>query len=102
MEINIGEGVAKGRGFSHGALEVARALLGVPGLEVVGLMCVPPAGEPARPAFASLRKLRDSLAASLGHSLPELSMGMSSDFEEAIGEGATMVRVGTAIFGERG
>jgi pyridoxal phosphate enzyme (YggS family) len=102
LEVNIGGETQKGGVPPRGALDVARALLGVPGLELLGLMCVPPEGEPPRPAFARLRELRDSLALSLGHSLPELSMGMSSDFEEAVQEGATMVRVGTAIFGQRG
>ena len=60
-----------------------------------GLMCIPPAAGDPRPHFAALREL----AARLG--LSELSMGMSADFETAIEEGATLVRVGTAIFGER-
>jgi uncharacterized pyridoxal phosphate-containing UPF0001 family protein len=54
----------------------------------------------ARPYFRRLRELRDT-AVKAGFVLPELSMGMSHDFEAAIGEGATMVRIGTAIFGER-
>jgi uncharacterized pyridoxal phosphate-containing UPF0001 family protein len=53
----------------------------------------------ARPGFARLRALRDRLEASTGLRLPELSMGMSGDFEAAIAEGSTMVRVGTALFG---
>lgn len=72
-------------------------------LSLEGLMTIPPFfddSEEARPYFRKLRKLRDRLL-SEGFSLPELSMGMSSDFEVAIEEGATMVRVGTAIFGER-
>jgi pyridoxal phosphate enzyme (YggS family) len=101
IEVNIGGESQKGGVAPEGTLELARALLAVPGLELTGLMCVPPAAEPARPAFARLRQLRDSVAAALGHPLPELSMGMSGDFEEAIQEGATIVRVGTAIFGSR-
>ena len=70
-----------------------------------GLMLIPPQGTPEQTAthFAALRRLRDSLAATSrpGVSLDELSMGMSADFEVAIAEGATMVRVGTAIFGPR-
>ncbi|NJD57136.1 MAG: YggS family pyridoxal phosphate-dependent enzyme [Nitrospirae bacterium] len=69
-----------------------------------GLMTIPPFLDDlnsVRPYFIRLRELRDSAAAE-GFSLPELSMGMSHDFEAAIEEGATMVRVGTAIFGERG
>ena len=73
-------------------------------LQVAGLMCIPPFLEDAekvRPYFAKLRKLRDSLASNSGLALPVLSMGMSHDFEIAIQEGATEVRIGTAIFGHR-
>ncbi|HWR57931.1 MAG TPA: YggS family pyridoxal phosphate-dependent enzyme, partial [Thermodesulfovibrionales bacterium] len=72
-------------------------------LNLVGLMTIPPFfdnPEDARPYFRELRNLRDE-AVSSGFALPQLSMGMSGDFEVAIEEGATMVRVGTAIFGER-
>jgi pyridoxal phosphate enzyme (YggS family) len=73
-------------------------------LEVAGLMCIPPFledPEKVRPYFQRLRKLRDDLAASSDLPLPVLSMGMSHDFEVAIQEGATEVRIGTAIFGTR-
>lgn len=73
-------------------------------LEVRGLMCIPPFLEDAervRPYFARLRGVRDDLARSSGVALPVLSMGMSHDFEVAIEEGATEVRIGTAIFGRR-
>ena len=73
-------------------------------LELAGLMCIPPfLEEPAkvRPYFRRLRELRDSLVREIGRELPVLSMGMSHDFEAAIEEGATEVRVGTAIFGSR-
>ncbi len=78
--------------------------------EVRGLMAIPPAPGPgaredsrtARRYFAALRELRDRLAAATGLALSELSMGMTDDFEIAIAEGATIVRVGRAIFGERG
>lgn len=73
-------------------------------LEVAGLMCIPPYLEDVtkvRPYFARLRMLRDDLAGKSGLALPVLSMGMSHDFEVAIEEGATEVRIGTAIFGER-
>ena len=72
-------------------------------IELEGLMTIPPFFgeiEKTRPYFRKLRELRDRLS-SEGFKLPELSMGMSNDFEVAIEEGATMVRVGTAIFGER-
>jgi pyridoxal phosphate enzyme (YggS family) len=73
-------------------------------LELSGLMCIPPLAEDpekVRPYFRGLRELRDGLAAKLGRALPVLSMGMSHDFEIAVQEGATEVRIGTAIFGER-
>jgi pyridoxal phosphate enzyme (YggS family) len=73
-------------------------------VDVQGLMAIPPvisAPEAARPFFHELRELRDRLAAATGLALSELSMGMTDDFEVAILEGATIVRVGRAIFGER-
>jgi PLP dependent protein len=73
-------------------------------LEVAGLMCIPPFlddPEKVRPYFQRLRKFRDDLSTSYGLLLPVLSMGMSHDFEVAIQEGATEVRIGTAIFGTR-
>ena len=76
----------------------------MPRLELAGLMCIPPFLEDAervRPYFRRLRELREDLAEKLGLALPVLSMGMSHDFEVAIEEGATEVRVGTAIFGAR-
>ena len=77
---------------------LCEAVAGLPGLRVRGLMAIPPAApvpEETRPHFRALRELRDSLG------LEHLSMGMSADYEVAIEEGATMVRVGTAIFGPR-
>lgn len=77
----------------------------LPRLELAGLMCIPPFLEEAervRPHFRRLRELRDELAGRLEIDLPILSMGMSHDFEVAIEEGATEVRVGTALFGQRG
>jgi pyridoxal phosphate enzyme (YggS family) len=72
-------------------------------VEVTGLMTVPPIADSAsaRPYFARLRELRDRIAAASGLALHELSMGMTNDYEVAIEEGATIVRVGRAIFGER-
>lgn len=72
----------------------------VRGLGVTGLMTVAPLGRDPRPAFAALRELRDRLGGRV-EGLVELSMGMSADLEAAVEEGATMVRVGTAIFGSR-
>jgi pyridoxal phosphate enzyme (YggS family) len=73
-------------------------------LDLLGLMTIPPYFEEAervRPYFRKLRELRDELSRKLGRALPVMSMGMSHDFEVAIEEGATEVRIGTAIFGER-
>jgi uncharacterized pyridoxal phosphate-containing UPF0001 family protein len=67
-------------------------------------MCIPPfleKAEQVRPYFRRLKALRDELAATLGLAIPVVSMGMSHDFEVAIEEGATEVRVGTALFGAR-
>jgi pyridoxal phosphate enzyme (YggS family) len=77
----------------------------LPNLQCCGLMVVaPPAADPeeARPAFATLRALRDRLQVRHELPLPELSMGMSEDFEVAVEEGATLVRLGRSIFGPRG
>ena len=79
-------------------------LLALEHVSIVGLMCIPPMAakpEDARPWFVKLRELRDDLEARAGRSLPGLSMGMSGDFEVAIEEGSTIVRVGSAIFGSR-
>ncbi len=76
----------------------------LPRLEIHGLMAIPPYApvpEKARPYFRRLRELKQQAEAVLGAPLPHLSMGMSGDFEVAIEEGATIVRVGTALFGER-
>jgi pyridoxal phosphate enzyme (YggS family) len=73
-------------------------------VEVAGLMTIPPAAESperARPYFARMREMRERLAPAVGLALSELSMGMTDDFEIAIEEGATIVRVGRAVFGER-
>lgn len=74
----------------------------LPALHVRGLMTIPEPRAAMRPAFARLRSLRDDLARASGAELPVLSMGMSDDFEAAIAEGATCVRIGTALFGQRG
>ena len=83
---------------------LAEEIVGLGNLDFQGLMCIPPffdEPEKARPYFASLRELKERLEATLGRKLPVLSMGMSHDFEFAIEEGATEVRVGTALFGTR-
>lgn len=84
-------------------IELLSLIRGMSNLKVDGLMTIPPYFEDTqkvRPYFRELREIRDRAEAK-GFQLPELSMGMSNDFEVAIEEGATMVRVGTAIFGER-
>lgn len=95
---------ASERSVEAEAERVCEAVLEAPALELEGLMTLPPFEpdpEAARPWFGKLRALRDGLAARLGAPLPGLSMGMTNDFEVAIEEGATLVRVGTAIFGSR-
>lgn len=95
VEVNVaGEGSKSGCAPAEvpRLVETIRAL---PGLDLAGLMCIPPAEADPRPHFAALRRMRDALG------LAELSMGMSADYRIAIEEGATLVRVGTAIFGER-
>jgi pyridoxal phosphate enzyme (YggS family) len=101
-EVNV-----SGEPTKHGvapemARELVEAIAPLPGLALDGLMTVGARverPEDARRGFARLRALRDSLEAAAGLRLPELSMGMSGDFEAAIAEGSTMVRVGTALFG---
>lgn len=83
-----------------GAPAFLERLAPVGALDVRGLMTVPPLGEDPRPYFGRLRELRDRLR-ERDPGLSELSMGMSADYEDAVVEGATMVRIGTAIFGAR-
>ena len=108
IEVNIGGEAAKG-GVAPHSEEFERILAGAPSwkhLSIRGLMTVPPYAEDpekARPFFRQLREIRDEIAARKlpAVSMDVLSMGMSHDFEVAIEEGSTCVRVGTAIFGER-
>ena len=105
-QVNVGEEPQKG-GFRtdelRGALET---MAGLPGLRLRGLMTIPPlprAPEDSRPHYKEMRKLlEDARRWGLGDDFIELSMGMSGDFEVGVEEGATIVRVGTAIFGARG
>jgi pyridoxal phosphate enzyme (YggS family) len=101
VEINVAREPQKAGILPAQAGDFCRALLALPSLSLEGLMCLPPETEPPRPHFEALRALRDDLEARLDTSLPELSMGMSSDFEQAAAAGATLVRVGTALFGPR-
>ncbi|MEJ2580167.1 MAG: YggS family pyridoxal phosphate-dependent enzyme [Acidobacteriota bacterium] len=104
LEINLAEEPQKAGTFPQDAAGLLHHALSCDSLLVRGLMAIPPwkdDPEASRPWFQQLRTLRDQLEESTGHELPELSMGMSHDFEIAVAEGATMVRVGTAIFGPR-
>lgn len=102
LQVNVaGEGAR--RGLRPEEVEaVGGAVLGQPGLELAGLMTLPPAGADPRPHFRALRQLRDRAADRLGVELPHLSMGMSDDFRVAVEEGATLLRLGRALFGARG
>lgn len=102
VEVNVSGEVRKGGCAPADLGAVLDAVRTAPRLRAVGLMTVPPDAddpETARPYFAALRALRDEHGGIAA--LPELSMGMTHDFPVAIAEGATMVRVGTAIFGAR-
>jgi pyridoxal phosphate enzyme (YggS family) len=105
IEINVAAESSK-HGFSPDQIrEHLEALYELDRLDIQGVMCIPPfdlALEKVRPYFVNLRELRDDLEKRGGSPLLQLSMGMSHDFEVAIEEGATIVRVGSAIFGGRG
>jgi pyridoxal phosphate enzyme (YggS family) len=104
IEVNVSGEASKFGIAPEGAAGLASDMEPLAGLELVGLMTVgAPVTDPqdARPGFARLRELRDALEPRLGRKLPQLSMGMSGDYEVAVEEGATLVRVGTALFGAR-
>jgi hypothetical protein len=104
VEVNVSGEATKFGVAPEQLMGVLERVAALPGLALDGLMTVgAPAAEAeeARPGFARLRALRDAGERALGLGLPELSMGMSGDFEVAVEEGATLVRVGTALFGER-
>jgi pyridoxal phosphate enzyme (YggS family) len=104
LEVNVaGEGSKFGYAPEKLLAEL-NELNALPRIEIHGLMAIPPftpLAEKARPYFQKLRELKTDCEKILGVPLPQLSMGMSGDFEIAIEEGATIVRVGTALFGER-
>jgi len=97
LEVNVAGEASKSGCAPADVPRLAEAVARMPGLSLRGLMCIPPAEGDPRPHFAALRALRDGLDLRL----PDLSMGMSSDYADAIAEGSTLVRVGTAIFGAR-
>jgi pyridoxal phosphate enzyme (YggS family) len=104
IEVRVENEATKTGAEFHTVPQLLEKIAQLRSLEVAGLMCIPPLledPETVRPYFSRLRKLRHDLAASSGLPLPVLSMGMSHDFEIAIQEGATEVRIGTAIFGTR-
>ncbi len=106
IQVNISREETKSGISETGAVELITQISGLESVRVKGLMTMPPffdSPEQARPFFRQLARLRDRIAA---HDIPrvsmqELSMGMTGDFEAAIQEGATLVRIGTAIFGAR-
>ncbi|MCS7213858.1 MAG: YggS family pyridoxal phosphate-dependent enzyme [Candidatus Calescibacterium sp.] len=105
VQINIGEEKTKSGIYEEQIFEFIKRFFEISpkSIELVGLMTIPPPSddpEKARQYFVRMRKIRDKLI-SQGYNLPELSMGMTDDFEVAIEEGASFVRIGRAIFGER-
>ncbi|HVB58783.1 MAG TPA: YggS family pyridoxal phosphate-dependent enzyme [Candidatus Acidoferrales bacterium] len=104
IEVQLGNEASKSGIEEPGLAALAEGITALPRLELLGLMTIPPYFEDAekiRPYFRRLRELRDDLSHALDCSLPVLSMGMSHDFEVAIEEGSTEVRIGRAIFGAR-
>ncbi|MEQ9563368.1 MAG: YggS family pyridoxal phosphate-dependent enzyme [Woeseiaceae bacterium] len=103
IQVNIDNEESKGGTSAEELPELAAAVAGLPNIRLRGLMCLPAIRrdfESQREPFARLRRLKDSLN-DTGLDLDTLSMGMSADFAAAIHEGATMVRIGSALFGER-
>lgn len=104
VQVNVGREAQKSGVDPDRLEELISGITAMPGLSLRGLMCLPPIaeiGDSSRPYFIMLRELRDRAEKLAGIRLPELSMGMSDDFEAAIEEGATLVRIGTDIFGPR-
>lgn len=106
IQVNISGEATKSGTTEAGAIQLVRECALLPNIRVKGLMTMPPFfddPDAARPYFAELRRLSETISAQQidGVDMEELSMGMSGDFEAAIQEGATLVRVGTAIFGQR-
>ncbi|HEY8184224.1 MAG TPA: alanine racemase, partial [Thermoanaerobaculia bacterium] len=95
LQVNVGDEPQKSGVATANVNNVVQQIREVDGIKLIGLMAIPPIGDP-RKHFRRLRELRDQVG------LEQLSMGMSEDFEIAIEEGSTMVRIGRAIFGARG
>ena len=100
-EINIGLEEGKAGILPCNAESFCNELALLEGIRLRGLMAIPPAGEDGTPYFAAMRELFEKLSKNLPSGFDTLSMGMSRDFEKAVAQGATIVRVGTALFGER-
>ena len=103
LQVNIDAEESKSGASPEAVPELARAVAELPNIRLRGLMCLPEehsSPDAQREPFARLRKLAESLAAD-GLDIDTLSMGMSGDYESAIAEGATIVRIGTAVFGPR-
>lgn len=104
VQVNVSGESSKSGIELQDAAKLVQDILPFENLHLRGLMTMPPffdAPEKARPYFSALRRLRDRMQDQLGAELPDLSMGMTGDFEVAIEEGASLVRIGTALFGER-
>jgi len=105
IEVRVGLEATKSGAEIPDVPELAEKIAALPRLELAGFLCIPPFFEDVeevRPYFRGVRELRDAVQLRLGRALPVLSMGMSHDFEIAIEEGATEVRLGTVLFGTRG
>ena len=101
LQVNASDEESKHGWGVDDLLEDSEAIASCRSIPIVGLMTIAGYGtsnDEARPTFARLRRLRDRLRAETGLTLPHLSMGMSGDYEAAIGEGATLVRIGSALF----
>ena len=103
IQVNVGDEAQKAGCAIDQLPSLVDAIAALPSLALDGLMCIPPAvdAEAARPFFRKLAELARAERERTGRALAELSMGMSADFAVAVAEGATLLRVGTAIFGER-
>jgi PLP dependent protein len=104
LQVNIAQDQAKHGWATQPLCAAMEQLLALPGIAIHGLMTIPELAatpDQARPHFAALREFRDQLTAKFHHPLPHLSMGMSGDFQAAIQEGSTLVRIGSRVFGKR-
>jgi uncharacterized pyridoxal phosphate-containing UPF0001 family protein len=104
IEVRLGDETTKSGVAEAGLAALSESVAGLANLELLGLMTIPPFlddPERVRPYFSKLREIREDLVRRVGRPLPVLSMGMSHDFEIAVEEGATEIRVGSALFGAR-